>query len=71
MVVNSHELYYIAFMYKYYQLTLILILIGKFDQSQKFQPQLARTRPYKSRIAPNLRENMLFQSQEWYYIISI
>jgi len=30
MVVNSHELY------KYYQLTLLLVLIGKFDQSQIF-----------------------------------
>jgi len=38
MVVNSHELYYIAFMYKYYQLTFLLILVGKFDQSQTFSP---------------------------------
>jgi len=38
MVVNSHELYYIDFMYKYYQLTLLLILIEKFDQSQIFSP---------------------------------
>ena len=38
MVVNSHELYYIVSIYKYYQLTLPLVLIGKFDQSQTFSP---------------------------------
>jgi len=31
MVVNSHELYYIVSIYKYYLLTLLLVLIGKFD----------------------------------------
>ena len=41
VVFNSHELYYIAFMYKYYQLTLLLILIEKFDQSQTFSPDWA------------------------------
>jgi len=38
MVVNSHELYYIVSMYKYYQLIILLVLIGKFDQSQTFSP---------------------------------
>jgi len=38
MVVNSNELYYIFFMYKYYQLILLLFLIGKFNQSQTFSP---------------------------------
>jgi len=38
MIVNIHELYYIVSMYKYYQLTLLLVLIGKFDQSQTFSP---------------------------------
>ena len=69
MVVNSHELYFIVFTYKYYQLTLLLVLIGKFESN--FQPRLARTRPYKSRIGPKLGENVLFKSREWYYIVSI
>jgi len=38
MVVNSHELYYIVSMYKYYQLALLLVLIRKFDQKQTFSP---------------------------------
>jgi len=38
MVVNSHELYYIVSMYKYYKLSLLLILIGKFEESQTFIP---------------------------------
>jgi len=38
IVVNSHELYYIVSMYKYYQLALLLILIEKFNQSQTFSP---------------------------------
>jgi len=38
MVVNSHELYYIVSLYEYYQLTLLLVLIRKFDQSQTFSP---------------------------------
>ena len=38
IVVNSHELYFIVSMYKYYQLILLLVLIGKFDQSQIFIP---------------------------------
>ena len=41
MVVKSHELYYIAFIYKYYQLTLLLILIGKFSPDW---PELGLTR---------------------------
>jgi len=28
-------------MYKYYQLILFLVLIGKFDQKSNFQPRLA------------------------------
>jgi len=63
MIANTHELYYIV--YKYYQLTLLLVLI------ENFQPRLARTKPYKSRVGPKLGENVLFKSREWYYIVSI
>ena len=69
MVVNTNELYYIFSMYKYYQLILLLVLIGKFESN--FQPPLVRTRPYKSQIGPKLGENVLFKSREWYYIVSI
>jgi len=31
---------------KYYQITLFLVLISKFDQKLNFQPWLAWTRPY-------------------------
>jgi len=40
-------------MYKYYQLTLFLVLIGKFDQKLNFQPRLAWIRSYKSRMGLN------------------
>jgi len=33
--------YYIVSMYKYYQLTLFLVLIGKYDQKSNLQPRLA------------------------------
>jgi len=59
MVPMSRELYYIVTMYKYYQLTLFLVLIGKFDQKPNFQPRLASTRPYKIRIGNNHGENMV------------
>ena len=32
------KLYYIVSMYKYYQLTFFLVLIGKFDQKSNSQP---------------------------------
>jgi len=38
MVIKGYEWYYIISMYKYYQLTLFLVLIGKFDQKQTFIP---------------------------------
>jgi len=39
MVLKSRERYYIISIYKYYQLTLFLVLIGKFDQKSNFQPR--------------------------------
>ena len=33
MIFKSQELYYIVFMYKYYQVNLFLILIEKVDQT--------------------------------------
>jgi len=42
---------------------LFLILIGMFDQKSYFQYRLAGTKPYKSRIGPKQRENMIFKSQ--------
>ena len=63
--------YYKVFMYNYHQLTLFLVLIWKFDQKSSFHPQLAWSRPYKSQIGPKRRENMIFHSWEWCYIVSI
>ena len=54
MNVNTHELYYIVSMYKYYQLTLLLVLIGKFDKSQTFSPDW----PEQGLIRAELRTNM-------------
>jgi len=59
MVFKSREWYYIVSMYKYYQLSLFLFLIRKFDQKSNFQPRLAWIRPYKSWIWPN-REKTWF-----------
>ena len=62
----SHELYYIVFMYKYYQVNLFLILIEKVDQKLNFQHCLAWTQPYKSQIWPKRGENKIFKCQKWY-----
>ena len=36
-----------------------------------FHPHLAWTRPYKSQIGNKQGENVIFKSQEWYYIVSM
>jgi len=36
-----------------------------------FHPRLAWTRPYKSQIGNKQGENVIFKSQEWYYIVSM
>jgi len=56
-------------MYKYYQLNLQFVLIGKFDQKLNFQHRLAWTRPYKSEIWPKRGENLIFKCRKWYYIV--
>jgi len=38
VVLKSRELYYVVSIYNYYQLTLFLVLIGKFDQKSNFIP---------------------------------
>jgi len=38
MIFKSRKGYYIVSVYKYYRLTLFLVLIGKFDQKPNFQP---------------------------------
>jgi len=38
MIFKSHEWYYIVLIYNYYQLTLLLALIEKFDQKSNFHP---------------------------------
>jgi len=38
VIFKSEEWYYIVSMYKYYQVTLFLVLIQKFDQKSNFQP---------------------------------
>jgi len=42
-------------------INLFLVLIGKFDQNPYFQPQLAKTRPYKSWIGPKEGEKVVFK----------
>jgi len=41
VIFKSREWYYIVSMYKYYYLTLFLVLNGKFDQKSNFHHQLA------------------------------
>jgi len=62
MVIKGREWYYISSMYKYYKLTLFLVLIGKFDKKSNFHPRLTRTKPYESRIAPKRGENMVLRA---------
>jgi len=45
MVLKIREYHYIVSMYSYIQLTLFLVLIGKFDQKLNFRPWLAWTGP--------------------------
>jgi len=40
MVFKGVEWFYIDYMYNYYQLTMFLVLIEKFDQKSNFQPRL-------------------------------
>jgi len=53
-------------MYKSYQLvvTFLLVLIEKFNQKSNFQSWLVWTKPYKSRIGPKQKENIIFKSRE-------
>jgi len=63
MVIKGREWYYIVSMYKYYQLALFLVLIGKFNQKSNFYPRLAGTKPYKTRIWPKRGENMVLRAE--------
>jgi len=56
-------------MYKYFQLTLFLVLIMKFDQNSIIHPRLAWNRPYKSLVGPKQIENIVLISWKWYYIV--
>jgi len=58
-------------MYKYYQLNLFLVLIGKYDPNPYFPALLAYTRSYWSRIRNKHRKDMVLKSWELYYIVSI
>jgi len=69
VVLKSRERYYIISIYKYYEKTLFLVLIGKFDQKSNFHPQLVWGKPYKSRTWPKLEENVAFKSRGWYYLV--
>ena len=53
-------------MNNYYWLTLFIALIEKFDQKSNFQPRFAW-----AKIGTKRGENMIFQSREWYYIVSM
>jgi len=53
-------------MYSYFQLTLFRVLIEKFDQNSNIHPWLAWAKPYKSRIRPKQKENMVVNSHELY-----
>jgi len=60
---------YIVFLYNYYKLSLFSVLIAKLDQESNFQPCLAWTWSYKSRIGTKREENIVFKGCEWYYIV--
>jgi len=47
------------------------VLLGKFDQKANLQPSLELTKPYKWRIGHKWGENTIFESREWYYIVSM
>jgi len=51
-------------MYNYFQLTLFLVLIGKFDEKSNFLPWLAWTRPYKSWAGPKQGESIVIKIWE-------
>ena len=58
-------------MYNYFQLTLFLVSIEKFDQNSNIHPWLAWAKPYKSWIRPKQGENMVVNCYELYYIVSM
>ena len=58
-------------MCSYFQLTLFQVSIEKFDQNSNIHPWLAWAKPYKSRIRPKQGENMVVNSHELYYIVSM
>ena len=62
MVIKGREWYYIVSMYKYYQLALFLVLIGKFNQKSNFYPRLAGTKTYKSQVGPKRGENVVLRA---------
>jgi len=47
------ELYYIVFMYKYYQLNLFLVLIWKFNQKLHFQHRLPKLGLIRAKYVQN------------------
>ena len=70
VIFKNLKWYNIVCMYKNYQLTFFLVLIGKFDQKSNFQPLLAWISPYKSWWAKQ-GENEIFKSDKGYYIVSM
>ena len=58
-------------MHSYFQLNLFLVSIEKFDQNSNVHLWLAWAKPYKSRIRPKQGENLVVNSYELYYIVSM
>jgi len=58
-------------MYSYFQLILFLVSIEKFDQNSSIHPWLTWAKLYKSQIRPKQGENLVANSHELYYIVSM
>jgi len=82
VVLKSRERYYIVSIYKYYQLTLFLVLFGSLTKSQIFSvdwSKLGLGRDDRARWGENviyknhekLVENRIYKGREWYYIVSM
>jgi len=67
MVSNSREWYYAVSRYKYFQLILFLVFIGKFDQKSNFQPNWSK----RGLIRAEYSLNVVFKSRDRDYIVSM
>ena len=70
MVLKRQEWYYIVSIYKYYQVTLFLVLIQKFDRKSNFQPDWPELGLIRFDQYPD-REKFFLKRREWWYVVSM